>query len=100
MIQTISLQIILSFLFLNYFPGICLSQSTNLIPNSSFELFKKLPDDISQAQEYKATARFKPGEILNHKVFGIGFVVAENGLNKIEVLFPQGRKLLAIGLGT
>ena len=51
MIQTISLQIILSFLFLNYFPGICLSQSTNLIPNSSFELFKKLPDDISQAQE-------------------------------------------------
>ena len=51
MIQTISLQIILSFLFLNSFPGIGLSQSTNLIPNSSFELFKKLPDDISQAQE-------------------------------------------------
>ena len=57
-------------------------------------------NNISQAKEYKATARFKPGEILNHKVFGIGFVVAENGLNKIEVLFPQGRKLLAIGLGT
>jgi hypothetical protein len=56
-------------------------------------------NNVSQAKEYKASVRFKPGEIVHHKSFGIGFVVAENGLNKIEVLFPQGRKLLATGLG-
>lgn len=28
-----------------------LSQTTNLIPNSSFELFKKLPDDVAQAKD-------------------------------------------------
>lgn len=56
-------------------------------------------NNLNQAKEYKASVRFKPGEILNHKSFGIGFVIAENGLNKIEVLFPQGRKLLATGIG-
>ncbi|MES2615976.1 MAG: hypothetical protein V4591_11250 [Bdellovibrionota bacterium] len=55
-------------------------------------------NNISSAKEYKATLRFKTGDIINHKTFGIGFVVAENGLKKIEVLFPQGRKLLATGL--
>lgn len=49
---------------------------------------------VSQAKEYKATLRFNTGEVINHKVFGTGFVVAESGLNKIEVLFREGRKLL------
>lgn len=49
---------------------------------------------IANAKEYKATQRFGVGEIIDHKVFGTGFVVAENGLNKIEVLFREGRKLL------
>ncbi|MCA2961470.1 MAG: hypothetical protein IOD12_14560 [Silvanigrellales bacterium] len=49
---------------------------------------------VSQAKEYKATQRFNTGEVINHKVFGTGFVVAESGLNKIEVLFREGRKLL------
>ena len=49
---------------------------------------------VANAKDYKATHRINPGEIINHKVFGIGFVVAENGLNKIEVLFKEGRKLL------
>jgi hypothetical protein len=51
-------------------------------------------NNIANAKEYKATFRFKPGEIVSHKTFGTGFVVAENGLNKIEVLFREGRKLL------
>lgn len=55
-------------------------------------------NNLSSAKEYKATLRFKVSDIINHKTFGIGFVVAESGANKIEVLFPQGRKLLAIGL--
>jgi hypothetical protein len=56
-------------------------------------------NNLTQAKEYRPSVRFKPGEIVNHKVFGVGFVVAEGGLNKIEVLFPRGRKLLASGLG-
>lgn len=55
-------------------------------------------NNLGSAKEYKATLRFKTGEIIQHKTFGLGFVVAENGSNKIEVLFPQGRKLLATGL--
>lgn len=55
-------------------------------------------NNLGNAKEYKATVRFKIGDIIQHKTFGLGFVVSDNGLNKIEVLFPQGRKLLATGL--
>ncbi|MBX9704043.1 MAG: hypothetical protein K2X39_07800 [Silvanigrellaceae bacterium] len=55
-----------------------------------------LKNNLSAAKDYKITEHFKAGDILKHKVFGIGFIVAENGLNKIEVLFSQGRKLLAM----
>lgn len=55
---------------------------------------------LGNAKDYKATLRFKVGEIISHKTFGLGFVVAENGANKIEVLFSQGRKLLAVGVGS
>ena len=47
-----------------------------------------------QTVPYKASARFSTGEIIDHKTFGIGFVLGETGLNKIEVLFESGRKLL------
>jgi hypothetical protein len=43
---------------------------------------------------YKQTQRFTTGDVLDHKTFGTGFVMAETGLNKIEVLFKAGRKLL------
>jgi hypothetical protein len=49
---------------------------------------------IAAAKAYSASARFNQGEILSHKTFGTGFVVAEMGLSKIEVLFKDGRKLL------
>jgi outer membrane protein OmpA-like peptidoglycan-associated protein len=51
MIQTKSIHILLTILFLSSILGISFSQSSNLIPNSSFELFKKLPDDVAQAKE-------------------------------------------------
>jgi hypothetical protein len=54
---------------------------------------------LNHAKEYKPQQKYKVGEILNHKVFGLGFVVAETSVNKIEVLFPIGRKLLAMNLG-
>lgn len=56
--------------------------------------FAALRGNTGNAKEYKATVRLNAGEIINHKSFGIGFVVAESGLNKIEVLFKAGRKLL------
>jgi hypothetical protein len=49
---------------------------------------------VANAKPYKITEKFVVGEALNHKSFGTGFVVAESGLTKIEVLFKEGRKLL------
>lgn len=43
---------------------------------------------------YNTADRYKSGDVINHKKFGVGFVVAESGSNKIEVLFKAGRKLL------
>lgn len=56
-------------------------------------------NQLSQAKEYKPQQKYKMGDIINHKTFGTGFVVAETSVNKIEVLFAQGRKLLAMNLG-
>ena len=51
MIKTQSIQIIVTlFYFCTPFENV-LSQTNNLIPNASFELYKKLPDNVSQAQE-------------------------------------------------
>lgn len=55
-------------------------------------------NQVAGAKEYKTSIRFKVGEVLTHKSFGTGFVVAESGQNKIEVLFAKGRKLLISGM--
>jgi hypothetical protein len=44
--------------------------------------------------DVKNPDRFSVGEVVDHKTFGIGFVAAEVGLNKMEVIFKTGRKLL------
>ena len=49
---------------------------------------------VANAKDYKASVRFGAGEVINHPTFGTGFILAENGLSKIEVLFKVGRKLL------
>lgn len=49
---------------------------------------------VANARAYNMTDRFKVGEVMNHKKFGVGFVLAESGKNKIEVLFRIGRKLM------
>jgi hypothetical protein len=54
----------------------------------------QLKSQVANAKEYKASVRFSVGELISHKIFGIGYVVAESGLNKLEVLFKDGRKLL------
>ena len=77
----------------------------SMLPGTSedkaqYELkFSAFKNNSISPKEYKTNLRFKVGEVLNHKTFGIGFVVAESGLNKMEVLFPTGRKLLIMGMG-
>jgi len=51
-------------------------------------------NNLSGVKDYKSSSVFKPSDVINHKVFGLGFVVLENGPTKIEVLFAKGRKLL------
>lgn len=75
-------------------------QSATTEDKAQYELrFSAFKNNVSSAKEYKMTHRFKQGEVLNHKTFGIGFVVSEVGINKMEVLFAEGRKLLIMGQG-
>lgn len=55
-----------------------------------------LKGGASAAKAYNMNERFKTGDVINHKKFGLGFVVAESGLNKVEVVFKAGRKLLVM----
>lgn len=50
----------------------------------------------SASKPYNANERYKQGDIMNHKKFGLGYVVAETGLNKVEVVFKTGRKMLVV----
>lgn len=58
--------------------------------------FKKLlaKKDVSAAIKYETTGAYKIDDIINHQVFGIGFVRRTIFSNKIEVLFSEGCKLL------
>jgi hypothetical protein len=42
----------------------------------------------------KKPERYAQGEVIDHKDFGVGFVMEEVGLNKMEVVFIKGRKLM------
>lgn len=48
-------------------------------------------------KDYNIKTHFKVGDVVNHKTFGLGFVMADGGLNKVEILFEVGRKLLITG---
>lgn len=45
-------------------------------------------------KDYNIKTHLSVGDVVNHKTFGLGFVMAEGGLNKVEILFEVGRKLL------
>jgi hypothetical protein len=51
--------------------------------------------DAGNARTYKASERFKPKEIINHPIFGLGLVVAVRDSTKIDVGFNDGLKTLA-----
>lgn len=46
--------------------------------------------DISRAQAYRMSLTFSPGDVLDHKPFGLGIVTRTLGDAKIEVVFPSG----------
>jgi len=50
--------------------------------------------DLFSAKPYSFREIFGEGDVLDHKTFGTGIVVGDLGMNKIEVLFPEGPKVL------
>jgi hypothetical protein len=47
-------------------------------------------------KDYSPTQSYKTGDVIQHKTFGLGFVTAVTG-KKMEVLFPETKKLLVMG---
>jgi hypothetical protein len=51
----------------------------------------------AQAQPYKTTGRYKVSELIAHPTFGVGAVTGERDSVKIDVLFPDGPRVLVHG---
>ena len=50
--------------------------------------------DPAGARSYSLTEHFKDGELIRHATFGLGVVTGLRDGNKIEVMFPDGSKIL------
>jgi hypothetical protein len=50
-----------------------------------------------KARAYALSERFAPGELINHSSFGLGVVTGERDSVKIDVVFPDGPKVLLHG---
>lgn len=50
--------------------------------------------DLSKAFGYAISRQFVKGDVINHTKFGVGVVVDEKDITKIEVLFECGPKIL------
>lgn len=50
--------------------------------------------DLSKAAGYTISQHFVRGDVIHHTKFGVGVVVDEKDLSKIEVLFECGPKIL------
>ncbi len=50
--------------------------------------------DLSNAKKYSIKGNFEKDEIIDHPTFGIGMVLSVIQINKIEILFKDGPKLL------
>lgn len=66
-------------------------------PKVAAEVWQKLKDGVKNIAPlpYEISAVYKPDDIIEHTKFGVGFVIAVPGGNKVEVLFSdQVRKLV------
>lgn len=50
--------------------------------------------DPSRAQRYNIKSQFHKGDMINHVNFGLGVVIEQKDVTKIEVLFESGPKIL------
>lgn len=50
--------------------------------------------DVAAAKAYAPTERFAEGDVIRHATFGPGVVTARKDVNKIEVIFEDGPKVL------
>jgi hypothetical protein len=50
--------------------------------------------DASKARTYATGERFAVGDLINHATFGLGLITALKDVNKIEVVFSDGPKVL------
>ncbi len=50
--------------------------------------------DAAAAKAYATTERFAEGDFIRHATFGPGIVTARKDVNKIEVIFEDGPKVL------
>ncbi|MCK4414998.1 MAG: hypothetical protein KAY32_15795 [Candidatus Eisenbacteria sp.] len=50
--------------------------------------------DLDGVRSYVMRGSYSKGEVINHKVFGLGIVVHEVGDGKIQVSFQDGVRLL------
>jgi len=50
--------------------------------------------DLSQAPKYSMSLPYADGDLINHAKFGVGLVTLVLVDRKIEVRFPEGKKLL------
>jgi len=50
--------------------------------------------NVAAATQYETTKSFTINEVINHHLFGIGFIIGTIFPNKIEVLFSAGYKIL------
>jgi hypothetical protein len=48
----------------------------------------------SASRRYSRTERFAVGEAVSHATLGLGVVTAERERTKIDILFPDGQKVL------
>lgn len=55
------------------------------------------PANQAQAKPYSVKGVFAPNEVIDHKVFGLGFVMTSTGGQKLEALFQSGVKKLVQG---
>jgi hypothetical protein len=51
--------------------------------------------DLEKVRPYAMRRAFAAGDVVNHKVFGIGVVVREVDERKIQISFQDGVRLLA-----
>ncbi|MFV1950371.1 MAG: hypothetical protein ACC630_00205 [Nitrospinota bacterium] len=71
------------------------TQKTKSQKNNYDEYISRLTGyDLSNAKKYSMKGNFEKDEIIDHPNFGVGIVLSVIQINKIEVLFKDGPKLI------